>query len=84
MPASVLPGRALPYFGTGAVLFAIWGNSDAHAVAFENAFREYARAVNNDDWIGQEFGAQSVATACANLVGIRFPVWDNVWEALSP
>ncbi|MCS1410986.1 MAG: hypothetical protein M2R45_04181 [Verrucomicrobia subdivision 3 bacterium] len=34
--------------------------------------------------INQEFGAQSVATACANLVGVRFPVWDYVWEALSP
>ncbi|MCS1410984.1 MAG: hypothetical protein M2R45_04179 [Verrucomicrobia subdivision 3 bacterium] len=30
--------------------------------------------------INQEFGAQSVATACANLVGVRFPVW----EALAP
>ncbi|MCS1411522.1 MAG: hypothetical protein M2R45_04722 [Verrucomicrobia subdivision 3 bacterium] len=62
----------------------IWGNSDTHAAEFERAFREYANGVRNDDWIDQEFGAQSVATACANLVGVRFLVWNYVYDALSP
>ncbi|MCS1410990.1 MAG: hypothetical protein M2R45_04185 [Verrucomicrobia subdivision 3 bacterium] len=30
--------------------------------------------------INQESGAQAVVTACANLVGLRFPVW----KALAP
>ncbi|MCS1408034.1 MAG: hypothetical protein M2R45_01199 [Verrucomicrobia subdivision 3 bacterium] len=34
--------------------------------------------------INQEFGAQTLAWACAKLTGVHFPVWGYVWEALSP
>lgn len=79
-----LVGTAIPYFGTGAVLFAVLGNSSNHAAEFEAAFRQYADGVQNNDWIDLEFGAQAIATACANLVGITQPVWSYVYDALSP
>ena len=79
-----LVGTAIHYFGTGAVLVALLGNNNSHAAEFEAAFRQYADGVQNNDWLDLEFGAQVIATACANLVGITQPVWGYVYDALVP
>ncbi|MCS1410982.1 MAG: hypothetical protein M2R45_04177 [Verrucomicrobia subdivision 3 bacterium] len=60
-----LVNRALPYFGTGAVLFAVWGNSGATAERFEAAFRDYARDLERgEDTVGS---VAILAAVCNDL-----------------